>query len=540
MISPLAMRERYGFEPSATSCCARWSSASTRASARSAGRAHQRRPREQSRQPREPHAQHGGAASRRRGARARRGRGPEREVQAAAARARARASTRCSATQRVPPRARGDLPARRRREPLPRRDARPGRLAKDAERQRRARRTALYTSCEALRAIALLLGRVPARDRGRAAGAARTRGALASARFPRRCAGAGCARARRRARASRSSRASSAARPSPSRCGSTATATSPPTRSAPTATPCWRARAQAGVEAFVAIGSGYGIAANAARRRARRGGPARVRGVGVHPHEAKQLDDAGPREQLARLARRVRAWWRSASAASTTTTCTRRATCSARSSPSRSRWRASAICPVSIHVRGDDDGCLRRAARHLARRGTRRARGRAALLHRHARVRAARARRGPRRLVLRHPHLQARTAACATSPRRCRSSACWSRPTRRCSRPKATAASATSRALGRPVGETLARVRGVPVEEVARRHRRATRGACSASPSRRAGGVSETGDVLGARGAARARGGRDPARALRDAARDRARRAPRSISSPRSTTPARR
>ncbi len=54
--------------------------------------------------------------------------------------------------------------------------------------------------------------------------------------------------------------------------------------------------AAGGVEAFIAIGSGYGIAGNA-RAVALAESDARVFAtVGVHPHEAKELDDAGRAE----------------------------------------------------------------------------------------------------------------------------------------------------------------------------------------------------------------------------------------------------
>lgn len=53
-----------------------------------------------------------------------------------------------------------------------------------------------------------------------------------------------------------------------------------------------RAR-DAGVEACVAIGSGYGVAANAQAVRLAAQQPGVVATVGVHPHEAKELDDAG-------------------------------------------------------------------------------------------------------------------------------------------------------------------------------------------------------------------------------------------------------
>ena len=54
------------------------------------------------------------------------------------------------------------------------------------------------------------------------------------------------------------------------------------------------ARAKAdGVEAFVAIGSGYGVARNAAAAELAATDPRVFATAGVHPHEAKQLDDAG-------------------------------------------------------------------------------------------------------------------------------------------------------------------------------------------------------------------------------------------------------
>jgi TatD DNase family protein len=49
----------------------------------------------------------------------------------------------------------------------------------------------------------------------------------------------------------------------------------------------------AGVEGFVAIGSGYGVAANHHAVVLAEGDPRVVATVGVHPHEAKDLDDAG-------------------------------------------------------------------------------------------------------------------------------------------------------------------------------------------------------------------------------------------------------
>jgi TatD DNase family protein len=55
---------------------------------------------------------------------------------------------------------------------------------------------------------------------------------------------------------------------------------------------------EAGVEALVAIGSGYGVARNQRALALADAEPRIFATVGVHPHEAKELDDAG-REQLA-------------------------------------------------------------------------------------------------------------------------------------------------------------------------------------------------------------------------------------------------
>jgi TatD DNase family protein len=60
-----------------------------------------------------------------------------------------------------------------------------------------------------------------------------------------------------------------------------------------------RARA-AGVEAFVAIGAGYGVEANAGAVALAAAEPDVVATVGVHPHDARLLDDAGRA--------RLRAW----------------------------------------------------------------------------------------------------------------------------------------------------------------------------------------------------------------------------------------
>jgi TatD DNase family protein len=62
---------------------------------------------------------------------------------------------------------------------------------------------------------------------------------------------------------------------------------------------------QAGVDVFIAIGSGYGIAGNERAVELAAEDPRVFATVGVHPHEAKQLDDPA-RAWLARLLERPR------------------------------------------------------------------------------------------------------------------------------------------------------------------------------------------------------------------------------------------
>jgi TatD DNase family protein len=50
---------------------------------------------------------------------------------------------------------------------------------------------------------------------------------------------------------------------------------------------------ESGVDAFIAIGSGYGIAGNAQAVKMAAADPRVFATVGVHPHEAKELDDEG-------------------------------------------------------------------------------------------------------------------------------------------------------------------------------------------------------------------------------------------------------
>ncbi|MCH8800002.1 MAG: TatD family hydrolase, partial [Chloroflexi bacterium] len=50
--------------------------------------------------------------------------------------------------------------------------------------------------------------------------------------------------------------------------------------------------AESGVDTFIAIGSGYGIAGNTGAVKLAEGDPRIFAAVGVHPHEAKDLDNA--------------------------------------------------------------------------------------------------------------------------------------------------------------------------------------------------------------------------------------------------------
>lgn len=112
-----------------------------------------------------------------------------------------------------------------------------------------------------------------------------------------------------------------------------------------------RARA-AGVETFVAIGSGYGIEANERALELAAREPDVVAAVGVHPHEAEQLDDAGRRHLLEWLdAPGVVAlgecgldyhYMKSARAAQREVLA------------EQLTWARERDLPVSIHVRGDE------------------------------------------------------------------------------------------------------------------------------------------------------------------------------------------
>ena len=82
--------------------------------------------------------------------------------------------------------------------------------------------------------------------------------------------------------------------------------------------------------------------------------------------------------------------------------------------------------------RGNGEGCLPRGA---------------ALLHRRPRSGVQGHRARPLRVVHRHPDVQEAPTSCARSPRRCRPTASWSKPTRPISRRCRIAASATSRPM---------------------------------------------------------------------------------------------
>ena len=122
-------------------------------------------------------------------------------------------------------------------------------------------------------------------------------------------------------------------------------------------------RAPAGSRAFVAIGAGYGVDANAGRGGARRATRGCVRRASACTRTTPRPGRRSGAPAL-RLARASRAWSRSASAGSTTGTSTRRATCSARSSPSR----AGAARELAPLVRST---CARAAARGPTRSSSR-------------------------------------------------------------------------------------------------------------------------------------------------------------------------
>ena len=227
----------------------------------------------------------------------------------------------------------------------------PWKAAKDPEPASRVVRTTLYTSCETLRVDGPAAGALPAgslrRDPARGSG---LRDAIEHAKLPEDAAlgrhpgGRGHAQGRR---------AVSAARGEADLMWLDSHAhLTADEFDADREEVLARAR-EAGVEAMIAIGAGYGVAHNlrAAELAAR---DARIFAtVGVHPHDAAQLDDEG-RAALRALARAPARGGGRRVRSRLPLHERRRATCSARSSPSRWRWRARLDLPVSIHVRGDD------------------------------------------------------------------------------------------------------------------------------------------------------------------------------------------
>ena len=175
------------------------------------------------------------------------------------------------------------------------------------------------------------------------------------------------------------------------------------------------------------------------------------------------------RRRSARFAAHPQMRRRSARPGSTITTITRRATSPSGCSAPRSRWRASSTCRSSSTPARPTTTSPRFCARKW-RQG--RVRGGAALLHLVAR--AGRDRAGARALclVLRRADVQELGRRCARSRATCRSTACWSRPTRPISRRFPIAASATSRPSSSRRRASLAEAKGVELRRDRRRDAR--------------------------------------------------------------------
>ena len=146
----------------------------------------------------------------------------------------------------------------------------------------------------------------------------------------------------------------------------------------------------------------------------------------------------------------IRKSWRSARPGSTITTTT--APRDAQEQGFRAHIAAARETglPLVIHAREADADMARDPG---GGNGEGRLPGRAALLHRRPRPRPPAIELGLLYLLHRHPDLQEFRGRCATSPRICRPTASWSKPTRRISRPANIAANATSRLMWpRPPG----------------------------------------------------------------------------------------
>ena len=225
-----------------------------------------------------------------------------------------------------------------------------------------------------------------------------------------------------------------------------------------------RAR-DAGVVQMIAIGAGWGIDANEAAVQLAERDANVFAAVGVHPHDAKLLDDAGRAKLRAWLDRpRVVAvgecgldyhYMNSPREV-------QRAVCAEQVALARER-----DLPVSIHVRGDDPTAWEELLDIW------RAEGRgdvAGVLHCYTgSLDFARRALDARLEISLSGIVTFRTAEdLRASPPRCRSTACWSRRTARCSRRSRIAAGATNPRTSSHVGAKIAELRGVAVDEVAR------------------------------------------------------------------------
>ena len=196
-----------------------------------------------------------------------------------------------------------------------------------------------------------------------------------------------------------------------------------------------------GVEGLVAIGSGYGVRHNERAVALAQADPRVWATVGVHPHEAKELDGAGRADLLRWLdAPRVVAVGEAG------------LDYHYMMSPREVQravfaeqvgWARERGLPVTIHVRGDDPNAFDELLDiWTAERGPEVG----GVLHCYTGSLefARRALDAELDVSFSGSSRSSATAGCARSPRRCRSIACWSRPMRRCSRPRDIAAGATS------------------------------------------------------------------------------------------------
>ena len=397
------------------------------------GGALQRRPRQQLRQPREPRAQHGGELLRRcRARRARRrsaGRArPRTAFDALTARHRASSTTRAASarcgTSSAPPTRTSRTGSR-------------GRSTRPATPHATA---AVLGDClEALRIVALLASPLIPRASRRAVAAAGPRPAPPrTSGSPRRPAWGGLPAGPPLDKGAplfpRIETESTACEPSAA--GSTATAT------------CgWQGAAEDPDSAVARPGPGGGVdgvvcvgtdleSSRRARRARRRGHPDVRATVGLHPHDASRLDDEwdDARGRWPRPRRRRGRHRRGAASTSTTTTRPR--------GEQEAAFRAQIAARAAARPRARDP-LARRVGRHVPRarrRGRARAHG-VPLLHRRSRRGAsARSTLGAYLSFSGIVTFKNADDVRAAAARRRRSTACWSRPTRRTSRRCRTAA----------------------------------------------------------------------------------------------------